>query len=251
MDAAFTLWQKHMRKFVRSKMEIVATLFFPLVLMGLFGVAMRRVMGETLPGLDYLSYITPGILALTALTASVLGGATLLQERLSAIIREYLVAPVPRSSILLAVVGSGFTKALLQSAVILGLGLLLGVRPNAHLPGLALSLIAFFAFIGGFVGIAAAVAARAPSMEAYHSLIMLLNVPILFMSNALYPLDAMPLWLRLIALANPTTYLIDAMRAGLFGQAAELSLPLDLFVLVAFAALTLSWAGRSFRRVIA
>lgn len=249
MHAALTLWRKHMRKFLRSRMELVAALLFPLLLMGMFGVAMRRFLSPMLGGDDYLAYILPGILALTALTASVLGGATLLNERMKGVLREYLAAPIPRSSILLATLASALTKAMFQTAIILLIALALGVRPVWSLSGLLTAVLAFLGYTTAFVGLATAAAAASSSVESYHSLIMLFNVPLLFTANAFYPLASMPGWLMALAMINPTTYLMDAMREGLFGQPGFPGAAGDLLLLWAFAIVSVALAVRSFRRV--
>lgn len=243
-----------MRKFLRSRFEVIATLAVPLLLMGFFGLAMRNVIGDGIaPGgaergggnLDYLAYITPGIMAFTSLTAAILGGSTLLTERMTGAIREYLAAPIPRVSILLAAIGSGLAKALVQSTIILLIAVWLGVDLAGGALGLVSAAVAFILYSIGFAAFTVAAAARSPSTEAYHSSITLLNLPLLFASNALYPLEAMPGWLRIASLLNPTTYLIDAMHGGLFGTPAVPGLPIDLLLLAAFALLGVAVAGAS------
>ena len=247
----YTLWLKHMRKFWGSKLEIGATLFTPLLWMLLFGVCMGQTAQDfNRPGanLTYIAFITPGVMLLTGLSAAVLGGSTLLLERLNGTLQEYLIAPVPRLAILLGTVASGLTKAMFQAGLVLLLGLALGTGlaggPGALLAGLVM--IVLYAL--GFVGVAAASAIKARSMESYHSLILLLNLPVLFVSNALYPLEKMPEVIRGLAYLNPTTYAVDATRHLFFGAAPEIGLGLDLAVLGAFAALGLSWGYLTFRQ---
>jgi ABC-2 type transport system permease protein len=84
----------------------------------------------------------------------------------------------------------------------------------------------------------------------YHGMIFLFNLPLLFASNALYPLVSMPGWVRVIALINPTTYLIDALRALTFGGVAALPLPLSFIVIVLFAVMGTALAFWSFQRTI-
>jgi ABC-2 type transport system permease protein len=106
-------------------------------------------------------------------------------------------------------------------------------------------------FTLGFAGIALAFAARSSSIMGYHGLIFLFNLPLLFASNALYPLASMPAWIRTIALLNPTTYLIDALRATAFGGGpATISLTRSFAVVGLFALLGLALALWSFRRAI-
>lgn len=239
-----------MRKFFRGRMELVAALMFPLTIMLLFGVMMRRFIAETdlLGGADYIAYMTPGIIALTGLTASMLAGTALLNDRLRGVIQEYLVAPIPRASIAGALMASGVARGILQALVIFIVALLLQARPEGGLYGLAAAAAGFILFCAGFTGVAVGAAARAASMEGYHGMIMLFNVPLLFISNALYPIDVVPAGLRILAWANPATYAITAMRRAFLTDAAG-SPALSLAVLAVFAAVGLAAGMRGLRMV--
>ena len=249
----YTLWLKHMYKFVHSKMEIVGTLFMPMLWMLIFGICMDTVIRD-LKSLNitigYEAYITPGVMLLTGLTAAILGGTTLLMERLNGVIKEYLVAPIPRISILFGTVASGLTKAFGQSLIVLALGLLLDAslifNPISVIIGLLLLLI----YSLGFVGIATAIASRAKSMESYHSLIILLNLPVLFLSNALYPLEKMPEILKTVCYLNPTTYAVDAIRHLFYGTSLEIGLAPDVTVLAIFAFFGLALGYRVFNQSV-
>lgn len=250
MNATITIWSKHMTKFFHNREELGGLLIQPILWVALFGVGMGALVGRV-GGNDYLSFMLPGILALTALGGAVGGGMALLDERLRGIMKEYLVAPIPRLSILLGNAASTVTKALFQAAIILVVGALMGARVTANPLGWLALIVLLTLFTLGFAGIALAFAARSSSIMGYHGLIFLFNLPLLFASNALYPLVGMPGWIRTIALLNPTTYLIDALRALSFGGAATLALPLSFAVTALFAALGIALALWSFRRTVA
>jgi ABC-2 type transport system permease protein len=249
MHATITIWSKHMTKFFHNREELGGLLIQPILWVVLYGVGMGAVVGKV-EGSDYMSFMVPGILALTALGGAVGGGMALLDERLRGILKEYLVAPIPRLSILLGNAASTTTKALFQAAIILIVGALMGARLTASPLGWMALVVLLTLFTLGFAGIALAVAARSSSIMGYHGMIFLFNLPLLFASNALYPLVAMPGWIRTLALLNPTTYLIDALRALVFNGAATLPLPLSFAVIVLFATIGLALALWSFRRTI-
>lgn len=230
-------------------MEIGGTLGFPLLFVGLFAIGMQNLINESmLQGVDYLAFITPGIIALTALSGAVNSGMTLLEEKIRGILKEYFVAPIPRMSILLASSMSGMVKTLLQSILILGIAMLFGARLQTSIVALLAALIFLLFYVIGFVGFSNGVAIRSKSVGGYHTLVFLLNLPLLFLSNALYPMESMPTWMRVIAYLNPTTYAVDGMRQTLFGF-GSIPLVISLLVLVGFAILC-SWYGlRSFQRV--
>jgi ABC-2 type transport system permease protein len=248
------LWLKHMRKFFRNRMELMGTLYLPLLWLFLFGVCMESMLkslGGKAAGISYKDFITPGVMLLTGLTAAVMGGSTLLMERLNGSIKEYLIAPVPRLAVLLGTLASGLSKAFLQSLVVLAAGLLLDAGLVVNIFTLLAGLGVIIIFSLGFVGIAAAVASQSGGMEEYHALIMLLNLPLLFLSSALYPLQTMPSIIQMVAYLNPTTYAADAARHLFYGAPLEIGLTLDLSVLVFFMVLGLWYGYRNFQKAIA
>jgi ABC-2 type transport system permease protein len=247
----YTLWLKHMRKFRSSTMELGGTLATPILWMLLFGVCMEGMVKELNLGMSYQAYITPGIMLLTSLTAAVLGGATLMIERINGVIKEYLVAPIPRLAVLLGTMASGLTKAIIQAVVVLLMSFVLGVTLHTDFSGLLVGILLVGVYSLGFVGIAAAVACQSKSMESYHTLIMLMNLPVLFLSNAIYPLHEMPIQLRSLAYLNPTTYAADAIRGLFFGGQLEIGLWIDIPVLLAFMVAGLWYGYRSFQKTVA
>lgn len=249
MHATITIWHKHMTKFFRNREELGGLLIQPILWVALFGVGMGALVGEVSGG-DYLTFMLPGILALTTLGGAVGGGMLLLDERLRGIMKEYLVAPIPRLSILLGNAASTVTKALFQVAIILALGTLMGARVSGGALGWLALLALLTLFTLGFAGVALAVAARSSSIMGYHGMIFLFNLPLLFASNALYPLASMPGWIRTLALANPTTYLIDALRALVFAGEASIPLPISFGVTLLFAAAGVALALASFRSAV-
>lgn len=249
MYATYVIWTKHMTKFLRSTEELLGLALQSVLWVVLFGVGMRGVVPEV-DGSDYMSYILPGIVALSALGGAVGGGMVLLDERLRGILKEYLAAPIPRLSILLGSATSTATKALFQAAIMLVVGVLMGARLSLNPLGWLGALLLLGLFAVGFSGLALAVAAVSRSIAGYHGMIFLFNLPLLFASNALYPLAVLPSWMKLIVLANPTTYLIDAVRALAFGAAPTLPLALCVAVVALFAALGTWLALSLFRRTL-
>jgi ABC-2 type transport system permease protein len=247
MYATYVIWTRHMRKFVQHTEELFGLALQSVLWVVLFGVGMRGMIGAV-GGNDYMSFILPGIIALSALGGAVGGGMVLLDERLRGIVKEYLAAPIPRLSILLGSAASTATKALFQAALMLVVGLLMGARLSVNPIGWLGALILLAVFAIGFSGLALGVAAISRSIAGYHGMIFLFNLPLLFASNALYPLDVLPGWMRVIVLINPATYFIDAVRALAFGTAATLPLWLSGLILIGFAVLSMMFALTLFQR---
>ena len=258
MNATFLLWQKHMKKALVHPEEVVGMLVQPILWVILFGVGMRSLMGSNNPesGNDYMTFVVPGIVALTAVSGAIAGGSTWLNERLIGIVKEYLAAPIPRLSILLGNATSIVTKVLLQSIVILFVGLMMGAKLSANPAGWLGGLLLIAGYGIGFSGFALAVASATDSSEGYHMMIFLLQLPLLFLSNSLYPLESLPAWMQIGAFANPTTYVVTGMRqitlgpVPTLGTVANIPLWICFVVAVGFAALGMYMALRTFQRAI-
>jgi len=245
-----------MRKFLANPEEMFGLLIQPVLWVVLFGVGMKSMLGVGIPGGgdNYVTFMLPGIVALSALGGAVGGGSVWLNERLRGIVKEYLAAPIPRISILMGNAMSTVTKSLYQAIIIIIVGVLiganLGLNPFGWIGGLVL--IALFGL--GFSGLALAMASQTDNPGAYHAMIMVFNLPMLFLSNALYPLDTMPTWMKIGSLLNPTTYTIDGVRQMMFRNPVALAggdpLPLWLcwLVVTAFAALGMGMAYLAFKK---
>ena len=259
MGAALTLWRKHMTKLIVHKEESIGVLFQPILWVVLFGTGMKSVMstGTAGSGDSYMTFMVPGIIALAAMSGAIGGGLILLFERVQGIIKEYLVAPIPRISILAGNAMSTINKSLFQSLIILVVGVLMGAKfvgldPLGWLGGLVL----VTGFSLGFAGIGLAVASKTDSPGGYHMLIFMLTLPLLFLSNALYPLESLPTWMQIGAKINPVSYVVDGLRQTVFDSSVILSgdelLPLWLcfLVVIVFAFLSMTMAYNSFKKSI-
>ena len=258
MAATYVLWHKHMHKFLANPMEMFGLLIQPVLWVVLFGVGMKSMLGAGGPGGgdNYVTFMLPGIVALSALGGAVGGGSVWLTERLRGIVKEYLAAPIPRISILMGNAMSTMSKSLFQAIVIIIVGVLIGARlgpnPLGWLGGLVL--VALFGL--GFSGLALSMASQTGNSGHPPLLTMVFNLPMLFLSNALYPLATMPTWMKIGALINPTTYTIDGVRQMMFRDPVALAggdpLPLWLcwLIVAAFAALGMWLAYSTFKKSI-
>ncbi len=164
----WVIFVKHMRKFASNSMEIGGTLGWPILWVVMFGLGMERMVdtGNLGGAGSYLAFITPGIIALTALSGAVNAGMVLLEEKTKGVLKEYFVAPIPRMSILLASTGSGLVKTLIQTAIILILAVVLGARITGGFWGLWGAAIFLLLYVMAFVGFSNGMAARSKSVGA-------------------------------------------------------------------------------------
>jgi ABC-2 type transport system permease protein len=244
--ATLTIWMRHMRKFFRNREELGGLLIQPILWVGLFGIGMGRMVDMT--G-NYLSFMLPGILALTVLGGAAGGGMMFLDERLRGILREYQIAPIPRLGILLGHMLATLTKAFFQVGIVVVVGWVAGARWQGSFLGSVVALVALVCFGVGFAGIALAVAARSRSIMGYHGMIFLFNLPLLFASNALYPLTEVPTWMQWLALINPATWYIEVSRSMGGDVQSTLTPFLGMGLLVGFAAAGTWLALRRFQQL--
>ena len=258
MSAAIILWQKQMKKSLIHTEEIVGMLIQPILWVVLFGVGSRSLMAAATPGGGdgYMTFIVPGIVALTAVGGAIGGGSAWLNERLMGIVKEYLVAPIPRLSILLGNALSITTKVLIQSIIILVVGVLLGAELSSNPLGWLGGILLVAGYGIGFAGVALAVASKTDSSEGYHMMIFMLQLPLLFWSNSLYPLATLPTWMRIGAMINPTTYVVTGLRQITMaptldmGDVNAIPLWISFLVVTTFAALGMGLALKAFKSSI-
>jgi len=246
MRASWIIWKKYMRK--TGTEELIGMLIQPVLWVLIFSKGMGALMGGVMGSGVYLSFMLPGIMALTALGGAIGGGFTWLNERTTGLVREYWVSPVSRIGILLGNNAANMTKSLIQTAAIVVIGLLAGAAFSTSLIGVLGSIVLVAGFGLGFGAIALSIASSTSSEGGYHSMMMLLNLPLLFLSNALYPLDALPRWIRVAARINPTSYLVDGTRQLLLGSGGDFPLWVCFTFVIAFGVVFLLLSAVAFKR---
>ena len=214
---------------------------------------MKSVIGAAMPGEDnfYISFMVPGIIALTAMSGAINGGLVLLQERILGIVKEYFVATISHMSVLMANALSTVTKSLIQALIIIAVGALMGAQFSSNLLGWLGGVLLIGGFGLGFAGIGLAVASKTNSPGGYHMLIFMLTLPLLFVSNSLYPLASLPTWMRVIAQGNPMSYVVDGLRQTIFQSSttgSDFALWLCFLVVALFAVFGMLLAYFSFRK---
>lgn len=232
--AVGVLWLREMKRFVRARSRLVGTLVMPLFLYLFLGAGLR---GARMPGAGegsgYQDFLLPGILSMSVLFSSTFAGISVLWDREFGFLKEIMVAPVSRLSIVLGRIAGGVTTSFIQVVVILVVALLLGFHPAAPrvLPALAVVLLTSIAFIAlGLV-----FASNMRDMQGFNLVMSFVIFPLLLLSGALFPLDASATLLRRLSYLDPLTYAVDGLRACLLDH-STFPLLLDLGVLAGVAA---------------
>ena len=246
IEVLYALWRRDMLKFLRDKRTLVTSMVRPFLWLLAFGFGLRA--SVNLPGheTDFVSFLVPGMAAMTVLFSSMFAAISIVWEREFGFLKELLVAPIPRGAIVAAKLAAGSTTALIEAALMLALSPLIGARFSLGGALAALPLLAVFGMAVNALGII--VAGRMKSFEGFGSVVNFVIQPIFFLSGALYPIDGLPRALRVVVLLNPMSYVVDAVRGLCLGRHA-FPIILDVAVAVASALIFGALARRTFLRM--
>ncbi|HEX9934531.1 MAG TPA: ABC transporter permease [bacterium] len=238
-QAVYMLWLREMKRTWRAKSRMVGALMMPVFFLVFLGSGFRRVAMPNIPdGVGYVSFLIPGTIGMSLLFSSMFGGLQVLWDKQFGFLKEIMVMPVSRLSIVLGRMAGGTTVSLLQGFAILFLSMLFGFRVKGAAGLLVASgfmvLIAFT-----FIALGLAFASRMKDMHGFQIVMNFVVFPIFFLSGALYPVQGLPAWLKPLAYADPLTYGVDGLRGSLIGVSAR-PVALDLTVLTLFCALFVS-----------
>jgi ABC-2 type transport system permease protein len=246
MEVVYALWRRDMLKLLRDRRSLITSLTRPFLWLLAFGFGLRASVQLAGSNTDFVSFLVPGIAAMTVLFGSMFAAISIVWEREFGFLKELLVAPVPRSAIVVAKLLAGSATALVEVMLMLALSPLIGARFS---PAGALASLPLLALFGMSVnGLGIVIAARMRSFEGFGSVVNFVIQPIFFLSGALYPIDGLPTALRVVVLANPMTYTVDAVRGLCLGPHA-FPLALDVAVVCASALVFGGLATRAFARM--
>jgi len=215
MNAIYILWLREVKKYSRSRVQIVASLGQPLLYLLVLGFGLGPVFQKAGGG-SYLQFMAPGIVGMAVLFTSVFSGIALLWDRQFGFLKETLVAPVPRIYVMIGRTLGGATVAMLQGTLIVVVCLIAGFRP-VSLIGIPLG-FAFMALIAiVFAALGTSIGSSLQDMQGFQLIMNFLVLPIFFLSGALFPLNNLPKALGFVTKLDPLSYGVDGLRAALIG----------------------------------
>jgi ABC-2 type transport system permease protein len=246
MSAIYILWLRELRRYTRSKVQIIASLGQPVLYLLVLGFGMGAVYRQAGRG-SYLQFVAPGVIAMTVLFSATFSGIALLWDRQFGFLKETLVAPVPRVFIMLARTCAAATVALLQGALVAIVCLIAGFRPTslALLPE-GIAFLALIALV--FAGLGTTIGSSLKDMQGFQMVMNFLVLPLFFLSGALYPLDNLPKLLAALTRLDPLTYGVDGLRSALIGQ-THFGAGLDAAVLLGLAVTFVCLGAWRFSRI--
>ncbi len=237
MSAVYVLWLRELRRYVRSRAQIAASLGQPLLYLVALGFGLGPVFQKAGQG-SYVQFIAPGIIAMSILFSSIFSGMGLLWDRQFGFLKETLVAPVPRFQIMLGKTLGAATVAVIQGLLVAAVCVIAGFRA-ADARAIPIALL-FMILIGClFSALGTAIGSVLQNIQGFQLVMNFLVMPIFFLSGALYPLSNLPPALSVVTRLDPLTYGVDGLRAALigishFGFAADLAVLVTVTVALLF-----------------
>jgi ABC-2 type transport system permease protein len=268
-QAVYIIWYRDVIRFWRDRVRLLMSLAQPLLYLAIFGVGLSATLGRAgslgrgLPAsFSYIQFMYPGVLGMAVLFTAIFSAMSVVWDREFGFLREILVAPISRSAVAIGKALGGATQAALQGVVMLVFAPFVGVHLTVVSVVEAIPLLFLLAFALTSFGVA--ISARLKTMQGFQVVMNFLMMPMFFLSGALFPLSGLPGWMTVLTRFDPVAYGLAPIRSAILGgtglpQAAVdrltsvtigsyvVPIAVDVGVLVAFSAVMLGIAMRSFR----
>ncbi len=247
----YTIAELEARKLRHDPTELITRAIQPALWLLVFGQVLNQIRLIPTGNYSYIDFMTPGILAQSVLFVSIFYGIAVIWERDLGILQKFLASPTPRTAIVSGKGLSAGVRGLSQAAIIYILAILLHVQLNWN--PLAILGVVVVVLLGAalFATFSLIIACLVKTRERFMGIGQVLTMPLFFASNAIYPIAVMPAWLQALALVNPLTYEVDALRSlMLVGWPSAFGLPMDFAVLGVTVTALVIVAGRLYPTVV-
>ena len=234
MGAVHMMWIRQLKRYFRSKSRIAGSLGQPLLFMLAFGFGLGPIFQKAGQG-NYIEFLVPGVISMTLLFTSIFSGIEIIWDRQFGFLKETLVAPVSRLSIMIGRTLGGASLAVMQGIFVMLLSLIIGFK-ILSMSTLLLALIFMILIALAFTALGTAIASRMQDFQGFQMIMNFLVMPLFFLSGAMFPLDGLPKLFNIIVRLNPLSYGVDGLRGALTGV-YYYGVVMDLTVLIVVAAI--------------
>jgi len=216
LRAVNIVWRRELIRFRTDRLRAITSLIQPFLFLFVLGTGLSSLARRGMPaGVDFKTFIYPGVLAMSVLFTAVFSAGSIVWDREFGFLREMLVAPVRRASLVIGKCLGGATIATFQGIVFLALAWFAHVPYNAVLLLTLIGELLLLSFTLTAFGLM--MAARIKQFQSFMALTQMLVMPLFFLSGALYPLNGLPAWLSVLTRIDPLTYIVGPMRHAVFG----------------------------------
>ncbi|HXZ95004.1 MAG TPA: ABC transporter permease [Dehalococcoidia bacterium] len=249
LSSALVITELELRKIRHDQSQIWLRIIQPALWLAVFGVTFSKIRAIPTGNITYLQFMTPGVLAQSVLFVAIFYGITVVWERDLGLLNKLLSTPAPRSAIVIGKALSAGVRGLFQAVAIVILALIMRIQiiltPLNVLSVFAIIILCGMCFSSISIGLASILRNRERMMGIGQAIMM----PLFFASNAIYPISIMPSWLKVIAIGNPLSYVVDAIRAVLVTGDLS-SIAIDILVIGVATIVLVVLASLGFRRIL-
>jgi ABC-2 type transport system permease protein len=216
LRAVSIVWRRELVRFRRDRLRILTSLVQPFLFLFVLGTGLSRLASAGTHGVNLRTFVYPGSLCMAVMFTAMFSAASIVWDREFGFLREMMVAPVRRSSLVLGKCLGGATVATFQGVIVIAIGGLVGVPYEVGLIAEIFALQLLLAFAITAFGVMAA--ARVSQMQSFMGLMQMVIMPLFFISGALFPVSGLPQWLAILNRLDPLTYAVDPMRRAVFAH---------------------------------
>jgi len=210
------VWEREVVRFASDRVRMITSLLQPLLFLFVLGTGLSRIANAGTGGLNLRTFLYPGILAMAVMFTAMFSAASIVWDREFGFLREMLVAPIRRSSIVLGKCLGGATVATFQGVLVICLA---GLVDVPYAPSLILEVFAMQTLLAYMLtAFGVMVAARIKQIQSFMALTQMLIMPLFFLSGAMFPVTGLPTWLTVLNRLDPLTYAVDPMRRAVFAH---------------------------------
>jgi ABC-2 type transport system permease protein len=247
LAAIYVLWLREMIKFFRAKSRVIGAIAMPVFMLVFLGMGFRRVEFPGLPPeIGYLQYLVPGIVGMTLLFTGAFTGMSVLMDRQFGFLKEVMVTPASRISIVLGRIAGGATTSIIQALMMLFLSIFLGFALPS-LPMIAESVVIMLLISVIFICIGLILSSFMKDIHGFNTMTNFIIFPLFLLSGALFPVQNLPAAIQVFAYLDPLTYGVDALRGVLIGYSV-MNVYLDLAVLLVVSGVLVCVSGYCFSK---
>jgi ABC-2 type transport system permease protein len=244
-NAIYVLWLRDTKRFIRAKSRIIGMLMMPIFFLLGLGLGLGSLVHLSTGG-SYFDFIVPGIIGMSLLFTSIFTGSAVLWDRQFGFLKEILVTPNSRTSIVIGRIFGGGTTAILQSILVVAIALLLGFQ--IHITALTILALVFMALIAAtFIGLGLTLGSLISDFQGFQLVTSFFTMPLFFLSDSIFPASALPTYVQYIIYLNPLTYGVDGLRNALLGT-GTFSIWTDLLAMLISTIIMVSIAAYAFSK---
>lgn len=240
----YGIWLREIKVYIREKERIISSFVSPILWLFIFGSGLGA--SVSLHGISYQVFIFPGILVMSLLFTSIFYGVYIIWDRKLDFLKDVLVAPISRTSLFIGKMLGGCTDVMIQTIILLFLGLFIGINITVPIFLYTLLVMLFISFT--MVGFGLVLGSNLKTPEAFQLVANFVVWPIFLLSGALFPISNLPSWLSSLTFLNPLTYGVDAARGAILGV-PTFPVYVDFAVLIGFSLFMMLIGTISFGRM--